>query len=410
MTRVLVVLNGVLGGANRSAADLVRHLPPERYEGCIAYPTGFETGVDALRAACPRTAAVYLPMWRRLNRPILERIRQGLSRNIRSGAHIASGLRLRKLCREWDVGLIHTNTSTTLTPALTARALGLPHVWHVRELIGSQEPFSYLWNDRTAARAFAALSDRIIANSEQSAAFFREHLGDDAVTIIPNGLPEPERDPAISGAQLRASLGIPPSAVVVGMAASLSSPVKNHRHTLDAVAPLLRQRPGTFFVLYGDVPDTPYAGSIKAAVEALGPSGRLAAHVQDPWAIMGSIDILAHGTASESFGRVFVEAMLAGKPVVAPRGGGALTIIRDGETGFLTDPADPSDMTRYLTRLVDDPDLRRDFGAAGQARARARFSLSAHVNAVCSVYDELLDRGSAIQKRAYSRQFRDRAC
>jgi len=390
MVRVLVVLNGVIGGANRSATDLVRYLPSNRYEGCIAYPTGLSASVEALEAACPRTGAVYLPLWRRLNAPFLQRLRTGLSSTVRSGAHIRSGLRIRRFCRDWEVGLIHTNTSLTLTPALTARALGLPHVWHIRELIGAGMSFRYLSNDRLAARTFSALSDRIVANSEQTAAFFRKYLGEDSVTVIPNGIPEPPHDPALQGATLRASLGIPASALVIGLVASLNATWKNHHYAIRAAEPLLRQRADTYLVLYGDVPDTPYANSVRVTVQALGAQARMAGYVADPWAIMGSLDILAHGTARESFGRVFVEAMLAGKPVVAPRGGGALSVVQDGETGFLTDPERPGDMTALLERLAENPTLRHRLGEAGKLRARAQFSVAAHVQAMCRVYDEVL--------------------
>jgi glycosyltransferase involved in cell wall biosynthesis len=391
MKRVMMVLNGIIGGANRSAADLMRSLPSDRYEGCIVYPKGSADGLETLRAACPRLDSVYLPYWRNSNEAFLMRVRERISRNIRSGAHLGSGLKLRGLCRRWDVRVIHTNTSLTLTPALVAKALRLPHVWHIRELIGAGTSFRYLASDRLAASVFDALSDRIVANSEQTAAFFREHLGERAVTVIPNGIPEPERDPAVSGAALRASLGIPPAGLVVGVVASLAATWKNHRYALDAVAPLLQKRSDVYLVVYGGVPDTPYARGVRSAVEALGNRARLAGYVADPWAIMGSIDLLAHGTPQESFGRVFVEAMLAGKPVVAPRGGGAISIVADGTTGFLTDPQDPADMTRVITRLAADADLRERLGTAGRARALSQFSLAAHVQAMCRVYDEVLE-------------------
>jgi glycosyltransferase involved in cell wall biosynthesis len=396
MIRVMMVLNGVIGGANRSAADLVRNLPGDRYQGCIVHPEGLSAGLDVLRAATPRIAGAYLPRWKRTDQPLLQRIRERISRNVRSGFHLRSGWQLRCLCRSWNVGLIHTNTSSTLTPALVARALGLPHVWHIRELIGARN-FRYFENDRLTAKTFSLLSDRIIANSEQAAAFFRNHLGARSVTVIPNGIAEPESDPAAAGQKLRQSLRIPQSAIVIGMVASLSSRVKNHRHVLDAVAPILARRPNVFFVLYGDAPNNPYADGVRTALRALGNRAILAGYVGDPWAIMASIDILAHGTPNESFGRVFVEAMLAAKPVAAPRGGGALSIVSHGETGFLTDPDDARDLERRLTLLADDASLRARFGDAGRTRARAEFSLSAYVRAVCRVYDEVLS-GDAVQR------------
>ena len=75
----MVVLNGVVGGANRSAADLVRCLPQDRYAGCIVYPHGLAARTDALEAATPRTGAVYLPTWKRQDQPLVRRLRERIS-------------------------------------------------------------------------------------------------------------------------------------------------------------------------------------------------------------------------------------------------------------------------------------------------------------------------------------------
>mgnify|MGYP000997476360 CR=1 FL=1 len=73
----------------------------------------------------------------------------------------------------------------------------------------------------------------------------------------------------------------------------------------------------------------------------------------------------------EPFGLVAVEAMAAGRPVVASRTGGLARIVADGETGLLTPPGDAAALADALARLLDDPALRARLGAAGRARALA---------------------------------------
>lgn len=73
----------------------------------------------------------------------------------------------------------------------------------------------------------------------------------------------------------------------------------------------------------------------------------------------------------EPFGLVAVEAMAAGRPVVANRTGGLTRIVADGETGLLAPPGDAAALVDALARLLDDPALRARLGAAGRARALA---------------------------------------
>jgi alpha-1,3/alpha-1,6-mannosyltransferase len=95
----------------------------------------------------------------------------------------------------------------------------------------------------------------------------------------------------------------------------------------------------------------------------------------------------------EHFGYVPVEAMAAGRPVVATDCGGPTETVRDGETGFLCAPTAAA-FAAALQRLIDDPDLADRFGAAGRARAAAHFSLAAFGNRLDAVLRALHERAA----------------
>ena len=93
-------------------------------------------------------------------------------------------------------------------------------------------------------------------------------------------------------------------------------------------------------------------------------------------------------------GRVAVEGMLVGRPVVASNVGGLTGIVQEGVTGLLVPPGDAEALARALDALLDNPELRARMGHAGQSRAR-RFEASAITPRIIEVFEGALrDRSS----------------
>ena len=87
-----------------------------------------------------------------------------------------------------------------------------------------------------------------------------------------------------------------------------------------------------------------------------------------------------------------MEAQLCGLPVVATRHGGIPDVVVDQQTGRLVAEGDRHGMAEAMALLVDRPDLAGDWGAAGQRRARARFTVGHHVHQVSALLHALVDR------------------
>jgi len=100
----------------------------------------------------------------------------------------------------------------------------------------------------------------------------------------------------------------------------------------------------------------------------------------------------------ETFGIVVLEAMEAGRPVVASRIGGLVDVVLDGETGFLVPPGDSEKLGQTISRLLAEPDLRERMGRAAKERA-AEYKASRIVPRIERVYNELLQVGVARQPR-----------
>ena len=104
-----------------------------------------------------------------------------------------------------------------------------------------------------------------------------------------------------------------------------------------------------------------------------------------------SVVALAPSVVAETFGMVVMEAMSAGRPVIASRIGGLADLVADGETGLLVQPGDPLALQQAIERLLADPDLRGRMGQAAQRKA-SEFQASAVVPRIEHAYEHVLSR------------------
>jgi glycosyltransferase involved in cell wall biosynthesis len=183
------------------------------------------------------------------------------------------------------------------------------------------------------------------------------------VSVVHNGI---DPQPYLSAEP--ADLPVPPGVFVVGTVAHLS-PKKGFAELLRAAARV----PGAHFVIAGDGPMRPELA--RAAQAELKGRLHLLGWREDVPALMRRIDAYCLPSRREPFGLVLVEAMAAGRPVVAFRSGGAPEVVVDGETGLLAPPGDADALAACIQRLAGDPQLRRRLGDAGRSRALSHFTL-----------------------------------
>jgi glycosyltransferase involved in cell wall biosynthesis len=102
------------------------------------------------------------------------------------------------------------------------------------------------------------------------------------------------------------------------------------------------------------------------------------------------MDVVVHASDREPFGRVLLEAMAANRPVIAPREGGPLEIVSDGDTGVLVPPRDADALAAAIVSLLEDPARRGAMARAARSHVAARFDIRQHARAVEAVLDDVL--------------------
>jgi glycosyltransferase involved in cell wall biosynthesis len=212
-----------------------------------------------------------------------------------------------------------------------------------------------------------------------------EHIDPSRTRFLPIGiLPSPPP----TGSDIRAELGIEPSAPLIGTVAILR-PQKAHHVLLRAVAQLTGNWPDIQLLIVGDGPE-------RATLEQLIGDLRLQANVRilglrsDVPDILRTIDIAACSSDFEGSPLSVLEYMDAALPVVATAVGGIPDLIEPRVHGLLVPPGDPSALAEALGELLRDPQRAREMGERAQERRRAEFDLSVVIRRLEDLYCELL--------------------
>lgn len=275
-----------------------------------------------------------------------------------------------------DAKLLYLNTPKALLLGVAARGrLPVPIIYHLHDLL-ERAHFS-----RTNIRLLIAAANRcrcVIANSQATADAFRGSGGRVPVHVIPNGFDCRPFD-AVSTSRIQAlrsefggSEG--PVAAVFGRIARWKGQL-----TLLKAARLI---PGLVVWVVGEALYTTDDEAYKRELQELAALPDLKQRVyftgmrDDVPALMKAADIVVHTSiGSEPFGRVIVEGLLAGRPVVASNGGGPSEILSPGRTGWLVSPGDVNQLANTLREILAAPDRARETAATGNYVARLDYGL-----------------------------------
>jgi len=242
----------------------------------------------------------------------------------------------------------------------------------------------------------AILADRVVVISNAVGRFLRRtlRLPDRRMTRIPYGYPAPENDRGGTEPRdaLRRELDIGPDCPLVTIVARLV-PQKGLFDLVRAAALVHDAEPGARFLLVG-------RGGLRAKLEAaiddhgLDGTIRLLGFRRDVDRILAGSDLMALPSHWEGFGMVLLEAMAAGRPIVATRVGAIPEVVADGETGILVPPRDPDTLATAILRLLRRPAEAEEMGRAGRRRLGTEFGIDRAVREHEALYEALL-RGRA---------------
>jgi glycosyltransferase involved in cell wall biosynthesis len=284
---------------------------------------------------------------------------------------------MTEMLRRRGVDVIHSHEFTmAVYGTASARWLGRPHVITMH----GNQTMTTRWRRRAGLRAAFRLSDAVVAVSRDTKRFLDAQLGvrADVIRIVPNGVPTPvgERD------AMRQALRLAPEELLVLATGSLV-PRKGHAVLIKALAAQPPDIPWRLAIA-GNGPER---GALEALVASLKLDSRvqLLGHRDDVGDLLAAADIFAMPSLWEGLPLALLEAMAAGKPVVASATSGIPEAVTSEKNGLLTQPGSVPELDMALTRLLTDAPLRCRLAVCAERTARTVYS----IEAMTAAYDDL---------------------
>jgi glycosyltransferase involved in cell wall biosynthesis len=292
-------------------------------------------------------------------------------------------LRLVRLLQRERPNVVHTFLITaSIYGRLAAFAAGVPLVLAAEQNIYARKPRRHALFERLlATRTYC-----IVACCDVVGRFYQQQVGvkADKIRTVYNAVRFVERPTPAEAIAARAALELPADAVVLGTLGRLTEQ-KGQSVLLHAVAELARQHPNVVLFLAG-------AGPLRADLESEAALLGIADRVRflglrrDRNTLYAAMDMFVLPSHWEGLSLALVEAMGAGRPVVATAVGGNPEVVADGTTGLLVPPGDSGTLARAIGSLIGDPATRAALGQAAAAEARARFSIDEHAAQLAALY------------------------
>ncbi len=366
-----------VGGTEGQVATLASDLPRDRFATMVVGLAGGGPHEERLRAHGVPVALLGYQGFRILRHPV---------------ATLSRLTRLVLVMRRFRPDIVHAHLfwSYVLAP-FAARLARVPCVVASRRSLGTFRrtmPGHWLALERRAAR----MTDLFIANSQavRQDALSAERLPPDRVVVVHNGV-DLRRFRRGEAGQLRGDLDVPFDAPVGLTIANLIA-YKGHEHLLRAWAKVKAGCPGALLLLSGD---GPLRATLEARCQDLGLGGnvRFLGARRDIGPLLHCADVLVHPSLEEGFSNAILEAMAAGKPVVATSVGGNPEAVADGETGLLVPAGASEPLAEAVGALFANEESGRRMGEAGRHRVEKLFSKELMLDRHASLYESLANRG-----------------
>lgn len=368
-----------LGGAQQNTLYCCSHHDPDKYEVTLIAGAGGYLDEEAKKNA-DRYRTHFL---------------RSLKHPLRPWWDLLALLKIAYLLRKKKADIVHTHSSKAgILGRWAAKLAGVPTIIHTVHGWGFYPGQFFLlrWFYQFFEGWTAAFTDALITVSEDNK---KEGMASgigrvEQYRVIHSGI-QPDRFvlPSAQARKVRRRWGTASRPRVL-----ILSNFKAQKSPLDAVKAaddLARRMPQCLFLWAGD---GPLRAQMEREIELRGLKNnfRLLGWREDIADLLAACDVLLLTSLHEGLPRVVLQAMAAGKPVVATAVNGTPEAVEDGVTGYLHEPHDALGMAESLFRILSDKPLAKRMGLAGRRKLQGTFLIGEMLSEIEKLYDELVQR------------------
>jgi glycosyltransferase involved in cell wall biosynthesis len=299
---------------------------------------------------------------------------------------IQAAWQLHKLLRTFKPDVVHLHDPIGV--AMMAMALTFQPRLRPRPLVvASRRVDFHLKRNALSRWKYRHIDVFITVSNVIRRMLIEDGIAEDRIEVVHDGIPIGAID-KVEALDVHKELWLPHGSPVIGNVAALV-PHKGQKDLIAAAAKVVRAVPDARFVILGE---GELRSTLEQQVKALG----LERHVflpgfrHDVLGLQKSFDIFVMSSLTEGLGSAMLDAMACGTPIVGTIAGGIPEAIEDGRTGLLVKPHHPDELAAAIVRLLNDPALRIDLGAAARASVERSFSVERMVEGTLAVYQSRL--------------------
>ena len=366
------------GGAEQVIVDLARGLNARQHDVMVAFLEGTDKIVPTLEAegiACQRLLA-----------------RRKFAAGPLADFTPSCILHFKRLISDFRPDIIDAHVPRpTMWAAQAQRLLSAPSPFvYTEHNIQSAYPGWAKW----VYRSFLPVTDHVIAISQAGADSFKDRWqwSDERVTRIWNGIDANRVAPSQDGASVRKSLNTPAAGQVICNVGNLTSR-KAQEVLVRAMAEVYPALPETQCWMAGSFELEPStAAMIQTEVSAhnLENCVHVLGSRRDVPDLIAAADVFVLSSRQEGFPITILEAMAAGKPVVATDVGGCAEAVAHSVTGLIVPPEDPHALAEALKYMLTHPEEAQQMGEAGRDRVTANFTIETMIDQHLAVYEKVI--------------------
>lgn len=364
-------LFGKMGGSERNIYDIVGNIDRERFIPYLVCLQGGEL-VEEIKSKGICTKIITL-------------------KKIFSIEAVRKGIDLYKFIRGEGITVVVTyHHDADIWGGVVAMLAGTPVVISCRRDMGYQLGKKHIWTYRFLNRLYTKIIT--VSDAVKNVIVNYEWADPDNIITIHNGVKYSDFQSRLTkeeGVTLKKSFGIEPSDIVIGNFGTLR-PVKGQLYLAQAIREIVKKQ-GNIKVLFVGFKDSGYFEEIQAVINEDGLSKYFifTGDRRDIAEILSIIDIYVLSSISEGFPNAVLEAMAAGKPVIATNSGGSPEAVIHKKTGLLVPPCDSNALSDAIQRLIESKEMRQSMGLHGLNRVTTTFTLQKMLQTTEELYNYL---------------------